>query len=233
MLKSNLPPLLLILFLASLILHKLTPNDSFFLNLATEVLGIILTVFLIDRILKDQNKEKWKNVDKRIGTQLKLLINMSISGIRSSLKLDPNLIEHYSNNSTQPNEIHKAIVQIGTKEIKPNLLSLLSSLDSDQWFNLTLHLQTSNNSLNDFLNSFQTLVSPEQMEYLLDLQEALRHACTAYGVFPDVMGIDLPPSQDESSIDALTLQKSMCRSTAQDLEKVIILLEKLSISIKT
>ena len=78
---------LALLAVAGIWLNTIQPMDGFFLNLATELLGIIVTVAYVDWVLKAHEREVWRGTSTRIEQRLRVLSNSTVSGLRSSLDL--------------------------------------------------------------------------------------------------------------------------------------------------
>jgi hypothetical protein len=83
------------LFGIALLLNRYLDGNSngFFINLATEVVGIGITVFYVDRILKRHEQAQWKGADARVGARLQILLNSIVSSIRSGLRYGADIID--------------------------------------------------------------------------------------------------------------------------------------------
>ena len=73
---------LIILSGSSLAIHGCWEAGGFFINLSTELLGIVLTVAYVDWVLKTHRSAQWAGAESRIGDRLEVLVNGIISSVR-------------------------------------------------------------------------------------------------------------------------------------------------------
>ena len=77
---------LLIVFVISVIFHWCLEWDGFFLNLSTELIGIVVTVGYVDHILKKHEARKWRIPRSRVNHRLKQFVDRSINDYLYSLQ---------------------------------------------------------------------------------------------------------------------------------------------------
>lgn len=221
---------LVLLFSVSLSIHTAWPADGFFLNLATEIVGIIITISYVAWILKQHEKQRWLSTDTRIANRLRILLNATVSSIRAGLDFGPDIQDEGVLASKSLIAIHNEIIRIAEHVISPVVYQRVQTLDSRGWKSLATHVANSHNGTLTFLNAFQARLSPEQTSNLLDLQEALSNSLTFYTVFPDLAGVtenDLPKTRTPPEI----LQQSGYEATAKELQRALALTKRISQSI--
>ena len=224
-------PLLLVSF-ASIIIHIRWQAGGFFLNLATEIIGILITLLYVDWIIRQRERKKWLGTDERISNRLRILLNSTVSGIRDGLGFDIDILDQRVLSTLNPVAIHDEIMRVGKSVIAPIVHQRVSALDQRGWKSLTAHLVNAHNGALAFLTVFQTRLSPDQISDLLDLQEALEYSLTFYSIFPEMAGVpedELPETRTPPEI----LQKSFYENTANDIVKILALSKKLSQSVAT
>ena len=215
------------LLILSLLIHMNWPAGGFFLNLATEIIGILITIGYVDWILKQHEKQRWLSTDMRIVYRLKILLNATVSGIRHGLGLSPDILDERIIASGNLNAIHNEIVRIADHVISPIVHQRVQALDPRGWKSLATHIANAHNGILVFLNAFQGRLSPDQVSNLLDLEEALSHSLMFYATFPDLAGVhkdELPQTHTPPDI----LQQSGYEATAKDLQRALAIIKILS-----
>jgi hypothetical protein len=225
---------LLVLFAVTLLISFFIggkfPTDNFLLNLSAEFVGILVTVSYVAWILNRHERLTWKTADVKIANRLRVLLNATLSGIRSGLGFSPDILNEQVLRSNDSIAAHKEVIRVAEDTISPLVYNRLLSIDSKGWNALSRHITNSHNGIIQFLNIFQSRMKPEQLSILLDLQEALAECMTFYYIFPDLLGVPkdkLPKTKTPPEL----LQQLGCEETAKDLQRVITLVRKLSQSI--
>lgn len=215
------------LFAISMFIHKQWEADGFFINLSTEVIGILITVFYVDWIIQQHEKRKWQSADQKINERLIILLNGIITRIRTSLEIDFDLLNDEKMLYQDLVVGHKELMRVAKDVIHPIVFQRIKMLDEKAW--KTLHEQTksSHNSLLSFLNVFQGRLDPDQIADLLDLQDALSKSLTFYTIFPELAGMPIN-RLPETRTPPEFLQLSGYETTAKQLQNVITLALKLS-----
>ncbi len=129
--------------------------------------------------------------------------------------------------SWDPVALHDDIIRVSEHVISPALLQHVRALDQNGWRKLASHIENSRNGVVTSLLLYQRRLSAEQMAHLLDLHEALATSLVGYMIFPDLMGVphdQLPRTTTPPEV----LQQSWCESTANGLQRVLVLVKELS-----
>jgi hypothetical protein len=216
-----------LLFVAAFLISEKWPLDGFFLNLATEIIGIIITITYVHWVLGHQEKQRWQSTDIRINDRLRILLNMIVSGIRNGLGFSPDILDESVLKSKSLMAIHNEIIRVAEHVISPVMYQRLQGLDSEGWETLTVHITNAVNSTLTFLNTFQVRMHPRQISLLLDLYEALSNSLTFYRIYPDLAGVpkdELPPTRTSPEV----LLQSFYEETTEDLQRVLALTKQLS-----
>ncbi|MDR7191557.1 hypothetical protein [Luteimonas terrae] len=217
LLKLALP--LLALAIASLWLNSAVPTDGFLLNLATELIGIVVTVAYVDWVLKAHEKKSWKGTSDRIADRLRTLSNATVSGLRSSLGYGADILNEAVIQSGDVRKINAEVMRIGVHVLQPNLRSRLETLDVQGWKTLAAHLQGTWQESERLLQFSHRLESTD-IELLFDLQQETQSALAFWRTFPDIAGIpdeQLPPTKAGTR----QLKSAWNDMTATSLGKVI------------
>lgn len=221
---------LVILFGIAVLIHREWSADGFFLNLATEIVGILITISYVAWIIKQNEKQRWLSTDTRITNRLRILINATVSGIRDGLGINHDILNERVMASGNFIEMHNEIIRIAEHVISPVVLQRIQSLDSTGWKSLATHVANSHNGTLTFLNVLQSRLSPEQISDLLDLQESLSNSLTFYTIFHELAGV--PDDQlPETRTNPKVLQQSGYESTSIELQRALALAKSLSQSV--
>lgn len=208
-------------------MNLLWEADGFFVNLATEIIGIILTISYVNWVLETHEKRRWQTTNVRVMNRLLILLNGVISGIRNGLRIPPDIVDESVFKTGDIKAINKEVVRTALEIIFPAIYPQIISLQEESWRKLAGNLRNSNHQVIAFLDMFQNRLSPDQISTLLDIQEKLERSLIFYETFPDLAGVPkdrlpktrTPPEQ---------LQQDGYESTATHLQRTIELCSKLS-----
>lgn len=215
------------LFAVAIGIHWLWDADGFFLNLATELVGILITIWYIDWVLRQHERHKWKPTDTRIAKRLRIPLNAVVSSIRRGLGYEPEILNERVLESGNFIGCHKEIIRVGEHVIAPGIHQRIRSLDAIGWKSLAQQIGHIRNETLMFLTAFQNRLSPEQISHLLDVEEGLSNSLTFYSTFPELMGVpvgQLPKTKSPPE----ELQQFSCQSAANELRKVLCRAKQLS-----
>ena len=110
--------------------------NGFFINLATEVIGIILTISYVNWVLQTHEKKKWKTTDERIANRLLILLNGIVSGIRSGLGISPDVIDERVIATGDNASINKEVMRVAREIIVPVVYLQVRKFKQEEWRNL-------------------------------------------------------------------------------------------------
>ena len=214
-------------FALAMVFHSFWRADGFFLSLATNIVGILITICYVDWILRQHEREKWRATDTRIANRLRILLNAIVSCIRLGLGYGPEVFHDRVIASLDFIATHKEVIRVGEHVIAPSVHHRIRSLDADGWKSLARQIEHAHHSTLALLNAFQGGLSPEQIGHLLDIQEGLSNSLTSYTTFPELMGV--PGNQlPETTSSPEQLQRYACESAANDIQEVLGIVKKLS-----
>lgn len=211
---------LMILSAISVAVHVCLEAGGFFINLSTELLGIVVTVAYVDWVLKAHESAQWAGAGSRIKSRLEVLVNALISGIRSSFGIGPAALEQLIPFTNDPRTVHEALVRFGKEVLVPVAREHLDSLDKAGWRKLATHLQLVWSEAERVINLFGNRLQPRQLELLLDIQQTAQEALTFWHVFPDLAGVpddQLPRTKTPPEV----LKADGYDSTAKALRRLI------------
>ena len=218
---------LALLAAASIWLNSIRSMDGFFLNLATELIGIIVTVAYVDWIIKAHERKSWEGTSSRIADRLRVLSNATTSGIRSSLGYGVDILNDAVMRSGDLKRMNEEVMRIGIHVLQPSLRSRLEALDVKGWKSLAEHLQGTWRETERLLDRFSQHLEPMDLELLLDLQQEIQNSLTFWSTFPDIVGVpdqDLPTTRS----DTVALKSAWNDLTAESLSKVLQLAKSIS-----
>lgn len=210
LIKPLLLPLILplsILILFCLIINYFFSCYGFFINLSTELIGIIITVFYVDYILKKKESENWIQVEKKVSEELRKFINITITSIRSIFN-DYDFIEYLSKEGCISNPIdiqlmNKKLIEFSKEILGPLTFDKISLINQSDWKKLKNLLFDLQNDTDRLLTIFGTKLAPQQYEYLLAIQVTLKSITSSISLVPDILGVpddELPPNTNAKSL---------------------------------
>ena len=221
--KSLLLRLLLpltIVFTVSIGLHHQFNFDGFFLNLATELIGIIITVAYVEWIIRKHEQTKWGATKQKIKERFIVFLNGLISGIRSNLGYQSDIYDERILDKGDPSLIHDELIRVAQQVLEPTVLHKLETLGPEEWKSMYRHMNLMHQVAKDLLVLFGSKLGPSLYEELLDLEEAIRNSMTMYVTFPEFAGVsddELP----ETRTPPQELKRSIYKLTAEGIRTVL------------
>ncbi len=214
-------------FALVLVIHIFWKADGLFLNLGTEIFGILITVCYVDWIVREHKRREWQSTDTRIANRLRILLNVIVSSIRHGLGYGPEILNERVMASADLIAAHKEVIRMGEHVISPGIHHRIRSLDANGWKSLARQIEHAHNGTLVFLSAFQGRLGPEQISHLLDIEEGLSHSLTFYTTFPELVGVPHDQLPDMKSPSG-ELQQHGCESAANEISKVLAIAKRLS-----
>lgn len=163
-LKLVLP--LTLLSALSLLVHRRWEAGGFFINLTTELIGIVVTVLYVDWVLRRHEAERWKGTDARIRERLNKHAVLVVTNLRVSLGFGPDILDEEAllagtGDYARANaEMRRVAVQVLT----PAVRSRIEKLTQEEWRNLEKGLRGVWQGAGLLLDRFGSRLSPNEQE---------------------------------------------------------------------
>jgi hypothetical protein len=179
---------LLVAFAISVGLHLWLNWDGFFLNLTTELIGIVLTVAYVDLILKRRDAQRWEIPQARVASRLRLFVDRSMNACLQSLRyeyktFDKSKVIGLSNDKLEAS-MHAEIVRVARETLMIEALLRIDAFGTEDWKNFGAHMQSISHSAERLLLAFGDRLSPEQYTLLLDIQETTERTRFTWSTVP-------------------------------------------------
>ncbi len=218
---------LVILAILSIVLNLFVEFHGFFINLATELIGIILTVMYVDYIIKKRETEKWQNVENKISHALSTLVNATISTVRTAFGYGIDILDYeveravMVNPTENINLMHKELMRISKEILEPTALARTSLLDQNGWISFIKGLQYLYESAEKFLTVHGAKLTPKQYELLIEFQEAVSKIMIPYTSFPDIIGVPDDKLPKGTRTPANEMKSVLNESLAKDIRGLL------------
>jgi hypothetical protein len=223
---------LVLLALVSLGAHFLWDVDGLLVNIATEVLGIVITVAYVDWIVRRHDTDTWRGTDSRVRDRIEIFINGALSGVRSALGFGSDMLVDVTLQAGDVGAAHREVLRISEHVVEPQALTRIAGMDAKGWKRLVRHLQNTAAAADSLLDRFDSRLRPKQIELLLDIQQQANSALTYYSIVPEYAGI--PADQFVESYEhAHDLQEWGAETTSKNVVAMLRLARQLSGTIKS
>lgn len=223
---------LAMLFGAMLLIHNFAwEAGGFFLSIATELIGILITILYVNWVIEKHEQQEWNPAKERVAERLKFLLNRITAGLRTRFGISHEELEKFRVEAGEDDCGHRAQMLLVEKRIAPSIASCIDLLDEEGWSKLGKDIRESNIDAIRFFDMFHRLLTPSQITDLLDLQESLSKSLTYFEIFPDIMGVskeNLDKLKVGSEADPVQLQVLGNKNTTKELKRVCHLAKKLS-----
>ncbi|MBT7040416.1 MAG: hypothetical protein HN921_11300 [Bacteroidetes bacterium] len=185
-------PLLLATAFALWLSRPITIKDVF-LNLATDFITIVITVWYVDWILRRQEQFRWHNTEKYIsgdGGRLghALIVNI-VEGLMIGDQIYPSKEQPWHTRKVE--DFQEELLTNVKKINRDYIISKLKLLDPSQWAILMKDIKSRTNEITLMLSQFGSKLDPEKLEVLLSLKQAIDTAYSTYSLFYGFLGVPL------------------------------------------
>ena len=172
-----------------------------FVNMATDFISIIITVFYVDWVMKLYNKNKWSTPDLYIRSECGSLGQGFISDIAEHLGLSNSVFppldpKNFSVRSTQLEIIQRA-KNLQVEDFDKSLMSF----NVNQWLKLDEVIESNHDKADKLLELFLIRTSPTELTSLFEFRRRCSDISGTYSLFKYMIGMPLhklPPLKDGS-----------------------------------
>jgi hypothetical protein len=201
--------------------------DGFFINLSTELVGILVTVAYVDWILRAHERKRWHGTGERISVRMRTFSNATVTGLRVALGFGTDVLDQSVLRTKDPKLGSAEVMRVAVHLLAPAARARLDHLDASGWEKLAKHLQFTWREAERLLDQFGNRLDPTEVELLLDMQEALETSLLFWRTFPDIAGVpdaELPKTRT----DSIQLKAAWSDITAEAIRKVLALADQIS-----
>lgn len=191
-------------------------GDSFFTNLTTEFISIVVTVTYVNWVFKSHKVKKWEETDRRISRRLEILANSYVTALRTNLGLTLVYLDEESF-KIRPSTNLK-LLMVAKAVIDPIIYGKILLMDVKNWKLLISHLENILDQIDRIIMFYGSKLNPQKYAIILDIQEELEDIVKEYRALQDIF--DKPdPSRD--------LDKYLKAIIAEKIKRIFKLLTKL------
>lgn len=174
----------------SFVLRFFLTCDDLLINLATEVIGIIVTVFIVELIINHNEKRRWKVVYKRLETHMYLFFNIYITGIRNALGIQLDLYPFMRNSNLKPSsteEISRKYLKKFREEYEDKLYQALNEASEATWENFITTIIDLHNATISFQSMYNSIIDPDEINTVGLLNDSFHKLITLYKLCGDIL----------------------------------------------
>jgi hypothetical protein len=164
-------------------------TDGLLINLATEMIGIIITVFFVDRIINHREKVIWKKVEGKINNYTVVIINSTLSSIRGGLGFNGLEIFEYIGKpfETLPDLNTTDLFNFAFDKVEKEASKRIVNMRDEDWNTLFTNFNNINDSIKRILDLYGSKISPDYFELLIELQDDFRYQRMIFLTWQDLL----------------------------------------------
>ncbi|MFC1547492.1 hypothetical protein ACFL5M_03080 [Candidatus Neomarinimicrobiota bacterium] len=220
---------LTIIAVASISINEVIKAGGFFMNLSTELIGIIITVAYVDWIIRRQKLEEWRGTKFRVKNRVQVFVTGLITNIRTGLGFGIDIMDQDEFLTGDNERTSREVRRVGVNVLAPSARSRLDILDEIGWKRLATNLQGSWNEAERLIDRFRDHLEPRQFELTMDIQKAIESALLFWRTFPDIAGVN-GDKMPKSRTPPEQIKSFGHESTAEELKKIISYADELGAS---
>jgi hypothetical protein len=196
-------PLLVLTGIALWLSRPFTWADIF-LNLATDFITIIITVWYVNWVIRQQESTQWQEAEELIAAEAGRVGHGFINDVAESLKM----LDQIGPSKDTPlhlrklHDVQSEIITNVRRLDRDTIIERLDGLNPAQWQNFAARFRARSTEIGIFLSQFGSRLDPERLETLLELREAINAPIATYELFIRFLGVpldQLPQVRDGAS----------------------------------
>jgi hypothetical protein len=160
------------------------------LNLATDLITIVVTVLYVDWVIRQHDRVKWSVAKKYIANEAAGIANSFIRDVSEALKIDDEIFPRPS--SLDVREIQSAILERVACLDRFAIEDALAKLSKDRWRELISIVDARRAASTPIISQFAARLDADQLSSIL----SFRHICSSiagtYRIFNDFLGVPVP-----------------------------------------
>lgn len=213
-------------------LHIWLNCEGFFLNLATELIGILVTIAYVDHVLRRYESKRWHKVEAKMIFRLQVFVIESIAACRISLRYGLDIFDRTKLDSPDIEIVGAEMVRAAREILEPMALRRVASLDTKGWRILDMNIRFILDSAEKLLQIFSDKLAPTQYALVLDIQDEIKAMQLKYLPFPDVVGVPDDQLPTSGKIPSTAIKGSINNITAQHLGNILRMLIQLDATLE-
>ncbi len=214
-----------------LIINHFLKFDGLFINLSTEIIGIILTIIYVNIILDKREMEKWNDVNDKVSEEIRSFINLNITNIRVTFgygidSFSKETFQNFQRNPNLDNEhaMNMELIRISKEILEPSSFMRISSIDNNEWKEFAERIKEIQEKVDQLLVIFNNKFTPSQYSLILEIRNDLKGVIMPYIIFPDIMG----KHEKDLNESAIETQEAYNYITSINIKKLLTNIRNLS-----
>ncbi|MBN1147358.1 MAG: hypothetical protein JXA78_08880 [Anaerolineales bacterium] len=213
----------------SLVMAYFFPLQGLFVNLATTFIGILLTVFYVDWILREHEEKRWANVQYRVNDEITKFANLAISEFRTAFHFTTEILDFSTFDSDNPNLIRAEIARIADNILIPAVSAKIVEMDQGDWRSLSANLSSVIQAADRLITLYGERINPDIFSRIVEIREKAHQILAIYFVVPDVLGVpdDQLPVSTKTGESVVDQKQFLNESVARDVQGLLSLASSL------
>ena len=188
-----------------------SPADGFWMNLGTELIGVLFTALVVDYLIERHQSAQWKGYKSRGEIRCRTLCNAIISSLRNAGGWSFDMIGWPLPEDEKV--IHQKIIEFGLNHIKPNARTLTENLTIQSWKTLHSNFANTSQEIGFIIQRFGSQLTPAQFEGLDEISTKLSAVTTFPVTFPEMF--------ERNNSERLDIRIAGINTTAKSITELI------------
>jgi hypothetical protein len=174
--------------ISSLVIGYFVPWQGLFINLAATFIGILITVFYVDLILRKHEETRWINVKVRVHGRIERMANLSIGAFRSAYGLGTDIFGKSFLETDDRTEIRSMIAHAAENVIIPITPTRLNDVNQAEWKKVVQLLNSVVQMGDELVALFGDRIEPEIFSLIVETHDKAEGILAMYWAIPEVFG---------------------------------------------
>lgn len=150
-------------------------KDGLYTNLATELIGIIVTVAYVDYILRRKDQHDWAPVQRFMMMHMEQLFFATTTAIRSSIGLERDLLPRRYVASSNDSDLLLDVIDDSRDRLRPRVNAQLDAMDGNRWCTTAQKMRTLMQSVDLLFPRYLNHLPSDMMAAALSIQSGAQH----------------------------------------------------------
>jgi hypothetical protein len=181
---------LLVAAIIALVVGYFVSWQGLFINLFTTFIGILLTVFYVDIILREHDQHRWSTVTTKVNQRIVPFANRIISEF-GSMFVSAKAPMYQTSEVLSGDEVRteREVIRAAKFLLIPALPAAIEKMDQSNWKALMNTLSTIYREADELIDRFQSKMTPELLSAVLEIQDQIDNVSARYSLVPDILGV--------------------------------------------
>jgi hypothetical protein len=193
--------------------------ETFFINLATTFIGILLTFIYVDKTIQKHKKEQWAKVKTKIFKRMEQIANYIILSYRITFNFSVDIF----NSEEITNNTREEIIRVTRDVLIPAIDQKIIFFNENNWRKLIENTQLIRQLIDENIKLFGGKINPNILNILLEIEDEILLMTSSYNTFFDIYGVPEDKLPISKKITGIKLKEQLNKIASGHIRELLLL----------